>query len=113
MIHFDAHYFKHCGGIVFDGRFGGEEFAVLLPNTHAAEAAEIANQLKNHIITSTIALMDNNAVSLTASFGVSDFGETLEELLNHADKAMYQAKNNGRNHVMSYCAQTMNTQALT
>lgn len=90
-------------------RFGGEEFAVLLPNTHAAEAAEMANQLKNHMITSTIALMDENSVSLTASFGVSDFGETVEDLLNHADKAMYQAKNNGRNHVVSYDAQIMVT----
>lgn len=88
-------------------RFGGEEFAVLLPNTHAAEAAEMANQLKTHMVTSTIALMDDNAVSLTASFGVSDFGETVEDLLNNADKAMYQAKNNGRNHVVSYDAQIM------
>lgn len=90
-------------------RFGGEEFAVLLPNTHAAEAAEMANQLKTHMVTSTIALMDDNAVSLTASFGVSDFGETVEDLLNNADKAMYQAKNNGRNHVVSYDAQIMVT----
>ena len=88
-------------------RFGGEEFAVLLPNTRADEAAEMANQLKKHMVTSTIALVDDNAVSLTASFGVSDFGETVEDLLNHADKAMYQAKNNGRNLVVSYNAQNI------
>jgi diguanylate cyclase (GGDEF)-like protein len=69
----------------------------------------MANQLKTHMVTSTIALMDDNAVSLTASFGVSDFGETVEDLLNNADKAMYQAKNNGRNHVVSYDAQIMVT----
>ncbi len=51
----------------------------------------------------TIALADENALSLTASFGVSENGETVEDLLNHADKAMYAAKNSGRNHVMSYC----------
>ena len=53
-------------------------------------------------MTSTIALADNNTLSLTASFGVSDYGETVEDLLNNADEAMYLAKNKGRNHVMTY-----------
>ena len=84
-------------------RFGGEEFVVLLPNTSAAEGVEMANLLKKRMMENTIALADNNAQSLTASFGVSDHGETVEDLLNNADKAMYAAKNYGRNHVMSYC----------
>ena len=88
-------------------RFGGEEFAVLLPDTHADEAVEMANALKRLMATSTIALMNDNALSLTASFGVSDHGETVEDLLNHADKAMYRAKNSGRNHVISFCPKTM------
>ena len=54
------------------------------------------------MMTSTIALADNNTLSLTASFGVSDYGETVEDLLNNADEAMYLAKNKGRNHVMTY-----------
>ncbi len=85
-------------------RFGGEEFAVLLPNTTADEACEMANALKHMMMTSSIALADENALSLTASFGVSAHGETVEDLLNHADEAMYLAKNGGRNHVMAYCA---------
>ena len=72
-------------------RFGGEEFVVLLPNTTANAAAEMANVLKK-MMTSTIALADNNALSLTASFGVSDYGETVEDLLNNADEDMYLAK---------------------
>ncbi len=83
-------------------RFGGEEFAVLLPNTTSKEAAEIANVLKQMMMSSTIALADNNALSLTASFGVAEDGATVEDLLNHADKAMYLAKNAGRNHVVVY-----------
>ncbi len=83
-------------------RFGGEEFAVLLPNTTAAEAIEMANMLRKMMMTTIIALADENALSLTASFGISDDGKTVEDLLNHADKAMYLAKNNGRNHVMAY-----------
>ena len=83
-------------------RFGGEEFAVLLPNTTAVEAVEMANMLRKMMMTTIIALADENALSLTASFGIADDGETVEDLLNHADKAMYLAKNNGRNHVMTY-----------
>ncbi len=83
-------------------RFGGEEFAVLLPNTTAIAAAEMANGLKKMMMLSSIALADHNALSLTASFGVSEHGETIEDLLNNADKAMYLAKNAGRNHVMTY-----------
>ena len=85
-------------------RFGGEEFVVLLPNTTSAEACEMAHTLKNIMMTSTIALADENSLSLTASFGVSGHGETVEDLLHHADEAMYLAKNGGRNHVMIYCA---------
>ena len=51
------------------------------------------------MMTSTIALADNNTLSLTASFGVSDYGETVKDLLNNADEAMHLAKNNGRNNV--------------
>ena len=84
-------------------RFGGEEFAVLLPNTNLDEACEMAHSLRNLMMTSTIALADENLLSLTASFGVSAHGESVEDLLNHADAAMYLAKNGGRNHVMVYC----------
>lgn len=84
-------------------RFGGEEFAILLPNTTADEACEMANHLKQMMMASTIALADENSLSLTASFGVAAHGESIEELLNNADTAMYLAKNNGRNHVMIYC----------
>ena len=83
-------------------RFGGEEFAVLLPNTTAVEAIEMANILRKMMMTTIIALADENALSLTASFGIADEGTTVEDLLNHADKAMYLAKNNGRNHVVAY-----------
>ncbi len=83
-------------------RFGGEEFVVLLPNTTAIAAADMASALKNMMANSPIALADNNALPLTASFGVSEHGETVEDLLSNADAAMYLAKNAGRNHVMTY-----------
>ena len=85
-------------------RFGGEEFAILLPNTSVHDAEAVANQLKQSLMGATIALSCESLLSLTASFGVSDIGETLEEILSHADKAMYLAKNGGRNHVTRYQA---------
>ncbi len=88
-------------------RFGGEEFAVLLPNTSVLEATEMANLLKKRMMESTIALANNNAQPLTASFGVAEHGETVEEILNNADKAMYAAKNSGRNYVTAFCPKTM------
>lgn len=84
-------------------RFGGEEFAVLLPNTNVAEATEMANILKKRMMENTIALANHNALAVTASFGIAETGESVEDLLNNADKAMYAAKHYGRNHVMSYC----------
>ena len=85
---------------------------MLLPNTTADVAAEMANELKKMMMSSIIALADNNALSLTASFGVAEHGETVEDLLNHTDAAMYLAKNAGRNHVITCCAKTMRTPNL-
>jgi diguanylate cyclase (GGDEF)-like protein len=89
-------------------RYGGEEFAVLLPNTSANEAIEIANQLRVAMGKSTLALAEDNAAPLTASFGVADIGDSVEDLLNHADKAMYIAKKGGRNQVMRYDSSLIN-----
>jgi diguanylate cyclase (GGDEF)-like protein len=83
-------------------RFGGEEFVALLPNTTVEQAEEIANLLKKEMMNTTVVLTQDSVLSLTASFGVSDVGDTLEDLLSHADKAMYRAKNGGRNRVISY-----------
>jgi diguanylate cyclase (GGDEF)-like protein len=83
-------------------RFGGEEFVALLPNTNVAQAEEIANLLKKEMMSTTVVLTQESVLSLTASFGVSDVGDTLEDLLGHADKAMYRAKNGGRNQVIAY-----------
>jgi diguanylate cyclase (GGDEF)-like protein len=83
-------------------RFGGEEFVALLPNTNVKQAEDIANLLKNEMMNTTVVVTQDGVLTLTASFGVSDVGDTLEDLLSHADKAMYRAKNGGRNTVISY-----------
>ena len=93
------------------GRFGGEEFAVLLPQTSAADARHIAERVRLHIAETPIGISDDPAavpVRITVSMGVAALGQTWErttgsqltDLLAGADRALYQAKNAGRNHVV-------------
>ncbi len=85
-------------------RFGGEEFACLLPNTDARQAAEIAERAREAVIRGSRAVLADRYGSLTISAGVSTTrpGETsLKSLIDRADQALYQAKNRGRNQVVN------------
>jgi diguanylate cyclase (GGDEF)-like protein len=80
------------------GRLGGEEFAVLLPDTSIEAAVKIAEQL----IQTIAGLMIEPVHCITASLGVAstDAGnKDLHSLMNNADKALYRAKALGRNQV--------------
>jgi diguanylate cyclase (GGDEF)-like protein len=86
------------------GRFGGEEFAILLPQTREAQALRIAERLRTHIASLTIpvgeAAATGPAVRLTVSVGVASLdriGSELTDLLAAADAALYLAKQAGRN----------------
>jgi diguanylate cyclase (GGDEF)-like protein len=85
------------------GRFGGEEFAILLPHTTAAEARDIAERLRvrlGKIITPVTAGTESVPLRITVSIGVAALEEArrdLDELLAAADSALYQAKQSGRN----------------
>jgi len=85
------------------GRFGGEEFAILLPHTTAAEARDIAERLRVRlakIITPVTAGAESVPLRITVSIGVAALEEArrdLDELLAAADSALYQAKQSGRN----------------
>lgn len=93
------------------GRFGGEEFAVLLPQTSAADARQIAERVRLHIAQMRISASEDPRavpVEVTVSIGVAALGSTWEkttgsqltDLLAGADRALYQAKNAGRNHIV-------------
>lgn len=81
-------------------RFGGEEFAVLLPEKSAPEAVEVIDQLLLQIERSPVAIADTR-LSVTASAGVSELlaDESFECLLQRTDEALYDAKRSGRNRV--------------
>ena len=88
------------------GRFGGEEFAILLPSTSGTEAGRVAERLRGHIANSEIVVSDGRAanigVAITVSVGVAELAHTrqdLDELLSVADVALYQAKAAGRDQI--------------
>lgn len=91
------------------GRFGGEEFMILLPGTSIEGARGTADRLRNAISDCQVALPDGKVLpNFTASFGVSWIQELKQEpgeeetaLFKRADDALYRAKENGRNRVES------------
>ena len=88
------------------GRFGGEEFTVLLPRTDAAGACRIAERLRSSAGGLSVATADAR-IRVTVSIGVAVFdehGRDLFELLAAADVALYKAKDAGRNQVRVYAA---------
>lgn len=87
-------------------RFGGDEFAVLLPNTELAEGMELAEMLRIRTGEGAHRVeVREGMVSVSFSIGVAaaEIGDTVETLLARADRALYQAKQGGRNRV---CGQT-------
>jgi diguanylate cyclase (GGDEF)-like protein len=88
------------------GRFGGEEFAILLPHTSGTEAGRVAERLRGHIADEPIVVSDGReaaiGVGITISVGVAELAHTrqdLDELLAVADAALYQAKAAGRDRI--------------
>jgi diguanylate cyclase (GGDEF)-like protein len=80
------------------GRYGGEEFLILLPNTASVAAAEQAARLCKYVRETNVHV-NNNILNVTISIGVAQFRhglDTWDTLLNRADNAMYEAKGNGR-----------------
>ena len=95
------------------GRFGGEEFALLLPQTSAVDARRIAERVRRHIEAMSIDVSDTpdaESLQVTVSIGVAALGlswdaatgSQLTDLLAGADRALYQAKRSGRNQVWMF-----------
>jgi len=85
------------------GRWGGEEFIILLPQTSLDEACLFADRLRTQIQKLLIESKTDN-IHITASFGVANlcmYTHSFEEMLVAADKCLYKAKANGRNKVCS------------
>jgi len=84
------------------GRIGGEEFAVLLPETNIQKATEVAERLREITAGTDVVLEDGLPLHFTISIGVAALkgkDTNIDMLLSQADKALYQAKESGRNKV--------------
>ena len=89
-------------------RFGGEEFVVVMPDTPAEAAAAVAERLRGMIEARPFQLRSGETpLLLTASMGIATLMpgiDTPEQLLKQADRALYEAKNSGRNRVVAAAA---------
>ncbi len=83
-------------------RLGGEEFVALLPNTSSDNAAIAANRLREAVAASKTRLPTGEEISFTVSIGISCLpanSSDLDEILQDADRALYEAKHRGRNQI--------------
>ncbi|MCO7226279.1 GGDEF domain-containing protein [Pleionea sp. CnH1-48] len=85
----------------FAARFGGEEFILLMPETGLVDATKAINKLRLLINRQPIVVADGESINVSMSFGVSEFenSDTAQDVFNRADKALYRAKEKGRNQV--------------
>ncbi|MBN2232222.1 MAG: GGDEF domain-containing protein [Deltaproteobacteria bacterium] len=88
-------------------RYGGEEFVIIAPNTQCYAAIHLAERLRQRIEETAFTTgQAGRSIRMTTSIGVACFNvhqrTTVEELVRDADKALYAAKNGGRNQVVAY-----------
>lgn len=88
-------------GMDIFARWGGEEFVILLPQTHCKEATALAERIRDTIYKDSL----KKKMDLTCSFGVTSFSnqDDQELILERVDRALYKAKERGRNLVVTEC----------
>lgn len=89
---------SQCRAVDTLGRWGGEEFLFILPNTKESEAAIAAEKMRKAIELFPMKRIGNKTVSI----GVSEYHDNVHETIKRADDALYQAKTQGRNRVCTY-----------
>jgi diguanylate cyclase (GGDEF)-like protein/PAS domain S-box-containing protein len=102
LIWFARHIASASRGTDFVGRYGGEEFTMIMPETELLQANRTAERLCNMIANSPVMLGSDEKLEITVSIGVAacpNNAKNAEELIKSADDALYRAKELGRNCV--------------
>jgi len=91
------------------GRYGGEEFCIVLPQTPVGNTGTVAERIRTRVASTEVAV-DGDSVAVTTSIGVAgvdgENGDTLmtaTALIDRADRALYAAKHRGRNRIEMWC----------
>jgi len=85
------------------GRYGGEEFLIIMPEVNKQTAVDVADRMRRNIEKHEIELTEGAKVTVTASFGIASFeedGNSPDDLLVKADERLYKAKREGKNRVV-------------
>ncbi|MCW8825449.1 MAG: GGDEF domain-containing protein, partial [Gammaproteobacteria bacterium] len=104
LRHFTTHVNASLREGDFFARWGGEEFVMLLPNTEKFVSRIVAERIRKNIETSMAADTKNSPISYTVSIGVASYpddGQQTEKVIEAADRALYRAKQSGKNRVIS------------
>jgi two-component system cell cycle response regulator len=95
---------KSVRDIDFIARFGGDEFAIILPYTQKESAAAVAERIRCEIANGQVGKNDPALLPVSVSIGVADYVpgvDTVQDMIQKADNALYTAKFNGKNRVCS------------
>jgi diguanylate cyclase (GGDEF)-like protein len=94
---------SHIRDVDVPGRIGGEEFAIVLPETDQEGAGSVAERMRESLSSVPIPVSDDHSVRVTSSFGVAELvdDQSGDDLLRSADAALYRAKAEGKNRVVS------------
>lgn len=94
--------YKRIRSTDFLARYGGEEFVMLLPGTKQEETLRLVNDLRQQVESCGFH-NHGQSVTITVSCGISSFseGDTISQVFDRADKALYKAKENGRNQCIA------------
>jgi len=100
---------RNCAARATDhvARWGGEEFAVILPETNLAGAGVVAERIRSNIEDAEFEVSDGIKIKITLSIGIhsaivdADQGYTLKDFISDTDAALYEAKEQGRNRIIA------------